>query len=294
MVLTEKIKKSDKKYHLDINYIHETVDFDGISLVQAGRMMCGEGTVIADHAHLDWFELTLVRDGEGEVITNGKSKRVKSGDIYISFPCDTHGIVSGSENPLQFDFFSFKTNKAPFSEELEKIMQGYAGADMRIIENERLIMLVESVIAELSSEEMALKKEFLSALLKIIVVEIIRSFKEQRKKTSGKSMADVFCYQIMNYIDTHIYSLENLSDLGGVFDYNYSYISSFFKKHTGQTLASYHKKRKIETAKLLVLEGKLTETQISELLNYSTLYAFIKAFKSYTGVSPGKFRKNEK
>ena len=98
----------------------------------------------------------------------------------------------------------------------------------------------------------------------------------------------------MNYINTHIYSLKNLSELSFVFDYNYSYISSFFKENTGETLASYYKRRKIEIAKQLIREGNLSESRIAELLGYSTLYAFIKAFKNYTGMSPGNFKKSIK
>ena len=59
----EKITKSDKKYHLDINHIGNTRDFGGISLVQAGRMNCGEETVIPLHAHIDWFELEIKKAG---------------------------------------------------------------------------------------------------------------------------------------------------------------------------------------------------------------------------------------
>ncbi len=294
MIFTEKITKSDKKYHLDINRIGNTQDFGGISLVQAGRMNCGEETVIPRHAHIDWFELTLVKAGEGEIATGDKKSKVAEGDIYLSFPCDMHEIISDRKKPLQFDFFSFKTEISPFRDELEAIMQNYSSYDARIFKSERASAMVESIIAELSEEDSVLKTEAVSSLLRLIVIEIIRCFKGENKKTRQRESSETFCNQIMNYINTHIYTIKNLSELAFVFDYNYSYISAFFKEHTGETLASYYKRRKIEIAKQLIREGNLSESRIAELLNYSTLYAFIKAFKSYTGVSPGKFRKNEK
>ncbi len=291
---TEKITKSDKKYHLDINHIGNTKDFDGISLVQAGRMNCGEETVIPRHAHIDWFELTIVKAGEGEIVTDDKKSKVSGGDIYLSFPCDMHEIISDRKKPLQFDFFSFKTELSPFSDELEAIMQNFASPDARIFKSERASTLVENIIAELNEEESVLKKEAVSSLLRLILIEIIRSFKGESKKVRHSESSEAFCYQIMNYINTHIYTIKNLSELAFVFDYNYSYISAFFKEHTGETLASYYKRRKIEIAKQLMREGELSESHIAELLGYSTLYAFIKAFKNYTGMAPGTFKKSLK
>lgn len=39
-------------------------------------------------------------------------------------------------------------------------------------------------------------------------------------------------------------------------------------------------------ARLLLNEGKLNITKIAELLNYSSIYSFSKAFKEKYGVSP--------
>ena len=38
------------------------------------------------------------------------------------------------------------------------------------------------------------------------------------------NQAESLCYQIMNYIDTHIFALHSLPDLCGAFPYNYSYL----------------------------------------------------------------------
>ena len=188
----EKITKADKKYHLDINHIGNTRDFDGISLVQAGRMNCGEGTVIPLHAHIDWFELTVVKAGEGEIATGDKKSRVSGGDIYFSFPCDMHEIISDRKNPLQFDFFSFKTELSPFCDELEEIMQNFASCDARIFKSERVSELVENIIAELNEEDSLLKTEAASSLIRLIVIETIRSFKGEGKKQGKKKARRLF------------------------------------------------------------------------------------------------------
>ena len=52
----------------------------------------------------------------------------------------------------------------------------------------------------------------------------------------------------MNYIDTHVYSMTGLSELGSVFSYNYSYLSTTFHSTTGRTLNDYYRSRKLEVA----------------------------------------------
>jgi AraC-like DNA-binding protein len=73
--------------------------------------------------------------------------------------------------------------------------------------------------------------------------------------------------------------------------YNYSYISDLFKKTTGETLSSYFRRRRLDAARLLLNEGKLSVTQISELLNFSSIYTFSRSYKDYFGVSPNESRK---
>ena len=94
----------------------------------------------------------------------------------------------------------------------------------------------------------------------------------------------------MSYIDTHIYSLKNLEELTEVTDYSYGYLSFVFKKTTGETLCSYYIRKRMEAARLMLTEGNLKITEISERLGYSTLYAFSKAFKGHFGISPKNFK----
>ena len=105
------------------------------------------------------------------------------------------------------------------------------------------------------------------------------------------SEPETFCYQIMHYIDTHIYTLRNLEEVAEYMKYNYSYLSAQFKKTTGSTLSTYHQQKRLATAEGLMQNSALTITQIAEKLNYSSLYAFSRAFKTAYGISPREYLK---
>ena len=90
----------------------------------------------------------------------------------------------------------------------------------------------------------------------------------------------------MNYIDTHIYSLTSLEELAEKFNYNYSYLSALFSKITGKTLREYYLERRLEVARTMVLEKNKKIWEIADMLNYSSAFAFSKAFTAKYGVSP--------
>ena len=60
---------------------------------------------------------------------------------------------------------------------------------------------------------------------------------------------------------------------------------------TQSTLSEYYHTRKLEVARLLIEERKLTISKISQLLNYSSVNAFSNAFKKKYGVSPKAYGK---
>jgi AraC-like DNA-binding protein len=83
--------------------------------------------------------------------------------------------------------------------------------------------------------------------------------------------------------------MKNLQELSGATDYSYGYLSALFKSTTSITLSAYFQEKKLDTARMLLLDNKLTVTETAEMLNYSSVYAFSKAFRSYYGVPPRKF-----
>ena len=276
----------NSNYHLNISFFRQPLMYDDLSVLQIGRMFCKSTTVIDTHVHMDCYELTVVTDGEGDIYTNGVPTAVKKGDIYLSLPCDAHKIVTDPKKPMKFDFFAFVVKDGCFEGEFERISRNYGSPHTRVLRDERIRPLIGSAIAELSQDN-TYKEELLTALFRQILIYTARGFQNIKPhRISSTSQAEAICYQLMNYIDTHIYSMKNLNELAQITDYSYGYLSTVFRSTTANTLASYFQEKRLDTARLLLLENKLTITEVSELLNYSSVYAFSKAFRNYYGTSP--------
>lgn len=277
---------NDNNYHLNKAFFRHPLIYDGLQLLQIGRMFCKSTTVIPAHVHLECFELTVVTDGEGKIYANGVPTEVKKGDIYLSMPCDTHKIETDPEKPLKFDFFAFTVGDGCFAEAFEEISRNCSSPDARVLRDERLRPLISSAIGELEEED-PYKDELLTALFRQILIYTVRGFRKRKSaRFSETAPAEALCYRMMHYIDTHIYSIRNLHELADALGYSYGYLSGLYRATTANTLAGYYQERKLDIARQLLEEDRLTVTKIAEMLNYASVYAFSKAFRKHYGVSP--------
>ncbi len=286
------MSKPYSNYHLNKNYFQKPLALGEVVLYQAGRLYCNASMVVPLHIHGDYFELTIVTDGKGVITTNGSPVPVEKGDIYLSLPCESHEIASDKEKPLKYDFFAFLCVQREMLEELQNIAENYYAPNTRVFHSERIRALVSTAVAELDGNK-KYSKELLECIFREIMIYVIRSFSKIKpeKYSENVTAAEVLCYKLMNYIDTHIYSQKNLCELSDFTDYSYGYLSSLFKKTTGNSLVGYFRERKLEAARILITENRLKITEISEMLGYSSVYSFSKAFTKRYGISPREYRK---
>jgi len=74
-------------------------------------------------------------------------------------------------------------------------------------------------------------------------------------------------------------------------NYDYTYLANIFSKGTGMTIEHFIISHKIERAKELIVDNDLTLTEISFLLNYSSVAHLSRQFKQVTGLTVSCFKK---
>ncbi len=278
------------QYHLDRSYADPLV-FGDIRLAQVGKLYGTERTVVDAHIHTDLFEITVVTDGAGVITTNDVPTPVEKGDVYLSMPCDVHQIDSDTDRPVKFSYLAFSVGNGDWQSVLEQLTQEHYNERDRVFQDERVRPLINNILAELTEQKVH-SSQVITALLYQLLAYIDRGFRDKTTATYHEEVndADILCVRLMTYIDTHIYSLKTLQELAQVTGYSYGYLSALFRKTTSFTLSSYYARKRMEAARLLVLEKKLTATEIAKTLNYSSVYAFSKAFCKKYGVPPSRYR----
>ena len=283
--------QSTTKYHINYDFRPDTYKVDGVDIVQIGRRYTSEGALIEGHAHLNWFELTVVTKGACRIITNDVEAKVTKGEIYLSYPYDIHEIMADESEGLEYDFFSF-CPQGEMKECFDRIARESIGKSSRVFKDERIEYLVRAAISEFVTEKPH-KESVIGGIASQLLAYIVRDFEEIRPKSKSITKSDILCQQIMSYIDMHIYDIEALEEIADVFSYNYSYLSALFKRTTKKTLTDYYRARRLETARALLAEGRVKVSEVSEMLGYSSPFAFSNAFKNKYGIAPKSIRQKQ-
>ncbi|KWX76190.1 AraC family transcriptional regulator [Paenibacillus riograndensis] len=96
---------------------------------------------------------------------------------------------------------------------------------------------------------------------------------------------EVAVYVKDNYADINL----SVSMIGAHFGITPQYVSKLFKEQTGQGLHDYISQVRTEAAKAYLQEG-ITIEEISARVGFSSSSAFIRVFKKYEGITPGRFK----
>ncbi len=279
-------------FHFNNVFFHDPLSYGEVLLYQIGRMHCNSTTVIATHFHNDIFELTIVRDGKGYVTSNNVTSTIQAGDIYLNLPYDTHKIVSDNQTPLKYDFIAFQTSNPKFRADLGKIEQLFKNPSWRIFSNETLNHLLNNCIYEFSKEKIY-HEEALTYSLYLILTYVCRTFLQKGENVKKRiSEKEQLCFQIMHYIDTHLYTIKSLKSIAEPFNYTYTYLSTVFKSTMKISLSEYYESKKFNLCKQLLTVENVKIFEVAELMGYSTPYAFSKAYKNYFLISPKKEQLN--
>jgi YesN/AraC family two-component response regulator len=103
------------------------------------------------------------------------------------------------------------------------------------------------------------------------------------RHASALRKADRYIWE--NY--TRKISLQEIADASGL---SAPYFSTIFKDEMGENLSSYLNRLRVEKASRMLLETDLSLSEIAGSCGFEDQSWFSKIFKSYTGVSPGKYR----
>ena len=283
------MKDGKLNYHYERDF-SPAAPHGNIDLVQIGTSYCRPGAKIKLHSHVGFFELTYVTAGKGRIFANNSSVIANAGNIFVSFPFDTHSIEADENEGMNYNFCAFYLRNEALLAEMDSISIRHARTSDRIIESDILGSALSSAIAEVGREGV-LRDIYIEALFTQILVNIVRAFDKQKVASSIPTRDEELCYQIMDYINTHIYSITYLSSLSNAFGYDYAYLSKIFSRTTSQSISDYYRFQRLEVARTLIHEDRMKLSEIAEKLRYSSIYSFSKAFKKQYSVSPREYKK---
>ena len=108
----------------------------------------------------------------------------------------------------------------------------------------------------------------------------------RRKKESSDPIIET----AKEYIQTHINSTLKARDVAATVNLSESYFTIYFKTKTGQNFRDYVLNARTDLARKLLLERKLSISEIAYATGYQDYRSFSRAFKNVTGISPSDYQ----
>jgi two-component system response regulator YesN len=133
-------------------------------------------------------------------------------------------------------------------------------------------------------------KQELQMLLKEVCAFAAAKLESNVSQERADSLRDLVL-KVTRHIEEQ-YRDSNLSvnTIGEHFDLKGSYLSKLFKNQTGEGLLDCINKYRIEQAKRMMKSKQDSISDIARQVGYNEVATFIRVFKKYEGITPGKFK----
>jgi AraC-like DNA-binding protein len=254
-----------------------------------------------------FFELIYILDGRGRQWVNGNEFDFKPGNLFLLTPQDVYSFEVGE--PSRFVFVRFndafvRTERARQFDNgdrayrMEFILENASHRPGCILRNQTdkpvVRELVESVIREKQAEQLFHERvieQTISTLITIVARNIALRLPDHLKTATDRMIRD-----LLFYIHRNIYEPDKLKTEGMAreFGIGAGYVSRYFKKHTGETIARYIANYKMKLVETRLLHSDWRISQIAYELNFTDESHLNKVFKKHFGENPSEYRRKKR
>jgi AraC-like DNA-binding protein len=251
-----------------------------------------------------FWEMVYVDSGTINAITNGIGCMLSQGQVIFHEPMEIHAHISDRQTANSMLVVSFtcdsemmqylkgktftldKTSKTLLTLFLEEAKNAL-GTIPSDYQNKENLSFSSSVFGA----PQLLQAHFTEFLIKLIRAGGSLSSHVLSSKQSRDMANNSLCELMCEYMKRNVYDSLTLKQLCDHFFLGKTQLCKFFHEWTGQSPMEYYMSQKIAESKKLLREKRYSVTQISDMLGYSSIHNFSRAFKKATGFSPTGYLK---
>ena len=213
---------------------------------------------------------------------DGKLTRGHAGDFFIARPGDV--IYHGSTEEVGF------VNDWVYvdGDGLDTLLERYplpTGKPFHVDSSHLLASALERINLERSYGEVGFQDKC-ELILTDAIIDIYRSYK-RGDRVKPISKLEYARGEVMKDLGRP-WTLSTMARLSG---YSPSRFSALYQKHYGTSPINDLIARRLDEAKLLLLYGNMSLSEIAEATGFSSIYYFSKHFKKKEGISPSEYKK---
>ena len=249
------------------------------------------------HFH-NYYEVGHCYAGEGEMILGNKTLHFYPGCISLIptkelHTTNTFGKKAGWEW-MYFDIHKVLEKLYPDDEILRDNIGHRINREGQLLTPEmniqKMTFFVRGIISEMDNQEYMYRDMVLN-LLTMLVVEIIRRFRNSELPERGPVSIDIF--PAIEYIKKNYSNPIRAVDLARSCGLSESHFRKVFEKYMNMRPMDYVNFVRIQRGCALLRETDLTVAMVSEKVGYDSISTFIRNFKRLIGCTPNRWKTDE-
>lgn len=251
----------------------------------------------------EFWEVVYVDSGNIIAITDEGEKKLSQGQVIFHAPGETHAHISdgSAPNTMLVVYIDSESEKMKFFEKriftLDKSEKALLGLFVSEAKN------AFGKISDEYEEEKPLDftnagfgaEQLLECYFTEFLISVVRknsaAKKTVTKEENRANEKNAFLETIIEYMKENIYAEMGLSSFCSHFMLGKSQLAHIFKEATGKGMMEYYNELKIAEAKKLLKSENLSVSQIADMLKFSCIHSFSRAFKKTVGMSPTMYKK---
>lgn len=257
---------------------------------------------IRPHFHY-FMEVIYMTEGTGLMECDGDSYIMEAGDIILFLPRTVHAIYSANGRSMKYDVLKFDVNSLytenSYAPKIPIILNSVNRSNYASIyfEEEKIRHIPIAEIFKDCCRELQQKIYGYDIIVRnkicSLLVYLIRLWKEDGFDTNVATAypgENNSIHTITAYIDAHIGDSIRVEELAEMCGMSYSYFAKNFKQYYGRSCKEYIEFMQICKAEDMLLFTDYDLSYISQETGFSDSSHFIKSFKKWKGITPGKYR----
>ena len=269
--------------------------------VYHGKITIRRGEQEFAHRH-DFYELLYIAEGASKQVVMDDTILLRQSDLLLINPNTIHSEIMEEERTAYY--FQLKgevlreiLRDGNLSRDMKRFFEPQAGGKRMEYyhfsgrDNQLIKELMDWAVKE-RVEERAGSRLIVRGILARVLKEL-DSGKQNRAKLESKELRRKtnVIKNLEQYLKDNRWNVKN-GELAKHFHYSEAYLGQLVKENTGVPLGQYCVEHRLEYARQLLCETKLSVNEIVEKLGYQNKTYFYRKFKQRYNVTPQEYRKN--
>jgi len=239
-------------------------------------------------AHHREVEFLYIKEGQASYYLNGKKYHLGKHALLFIRPYEMHTFIPCPDSYLEKCRISFPWS---FLKENRQRLRFPPDFPRHIQLSESEAMKVEIIIIHCLQEEKE-KKSYWIDIIREKLKEFVFLIKRAGQRPEPPRRENPIASQLVDYLEKNYTQSLPIPLLAQKFGFSNNYLSALFQKHTGVGIKQYILQRRILEAKKMIDTCPALKTGvIAEKTGFDSFVLFNHAFKKFTGLTPGKYRR---